>query len=78
MSDPRSTPESPQQVPSRRRFLKGGVALSAALVTGAGHPLAGRAQPAPDDPRRSSVVPSGPMASAHASSRLLERSLPRQ
>jgi sulfane dehydrogenase subunit SoxC len=52
MSDPRSTPESPQQVPSRRRFLKGGVALSAALVTGAGHPLAGRAQPAPDDPAK--------------------------
>ena len=52
MSDPPSTPESPPQVPSRRRFLKGGVALSAALVAGAGHPLAGRAQPAPDDPAK--------------------------
>jgi anaerobic selenocysteine-containing dehydrogenase len=48
MSDPVSHPESPapsQQDPSRRRFLKGGAALGAALVAGAGLPLAGRAQP---------------------------------
>ena len=52
MSDPPSTPESPQQAPSRRRFLKGGAALGAALVAGAGLPLAGQAQPAPDDPAK--------------------------
>jgi sulfane dehydrogenase subunit SoxC len=58
MSDPASTPESSQQDPSRRRFLKGGVALGAALVAGAGRPLAGRAQTAPDDP---SKVLGGPL-----------------
>jgi sulfane dehydrogenase subunit SoxC len=52
MHDPASTPESSRQDPSRRRFLQGGAALGAALVTGAGHPLAGRAQPAPDDPAK--------------------------
>src|SRR5688572_20720190 len=52
MSDPASNPESSQQDPSRRRFLKGGVALGAALVAGAGPPIAGRAQPAPDDPSK--------------------------
>ena len=58
MSDPASNPESSQQDPSRRRFLKGGAALSAALVAGAGLPLAGRAQPASDDP---SKVLGGPL-----------------
>ena len=61
MSDPASNPESSEssrQHPSRRRFLKGGAALGAALVAGAGLPLAGRAQPAPDDP---SKVLGGPL-----------------
>ena len=58
MSDPASNPESSRQVRSRRRFLKGGVALGAALVAGAGHPIAGGAQPAPDDP---SKVLGGPL-----------------
>jgi sulfane dehydrogenase subunit SoxC len=52
MSDPASNPESSRQVPGRRRFLKGGAALGAALVAGAGLPLAGRTQPAPDDPSK--------------------------
>jgi sulfane dehydrogenase subunit SoxC len=52
MSDPASNPESSRQGRSRRRFLKGGVALGAALVAGAGRPFAGRAQPAPDDPSK--------------------------
>ena len=52
MSDPASNPESSRQDPSRRWFLKGGVALGAALVAGAGRPIAGRAQPAPDDPSK--------------------------
>jgi sulfane dehydrogenase subunit SoxC len=52
MSNPASNPESSRQDPSRRRFLKGGVALGAALVAGAGHPIVGRAQPAPDDPAK--------------------------
>ena len=55
MSDPASNPESPEssrQDSSRRRFLKGGAALGAALVAGAGLPRAGRAQPAPDDPSK--------------------------
>ena len=58
MSDPASNPESSRQAPSRRRFLKGGAALGAALVAGAGLPIAGRAQPAPDDP---SKVLGGPL-----------------
>jgi sulfane dehydrogenase subunit SoxC len=61
MSDPAANPESPTsflQDPSRRRFLKSGAALGAALVAGAGHPLAGRAQPAPDYP---SKVLGGPL-----------------
>jgi sulfane dehydrogenase subunit SoxC len=52
MSDAASTPEFSRQDPSRRRFLQGGAALGAALVAGAGHPSAGRAQPAPDDPSK--------------------------
>jgi len=55
MSDPVANPESPasfQQDPSRRRFLTGGAALGAALVAGAGLPLAGGAQPAPHDPAK--------------------------
>src|SRR6266850_6758745 len=61
MSDPASNPESSEssrQHPSRRRFLKGGAALGAALVAGAGLPLAGRVQPVPDDP---SKVLGGPL-----------------
>jgi sulfane dehydrogenase subunit SoxC len=58
MSDPVSTPASAQQAPNRRRFLQSGAALGAALVAGAGLPLAGRAQPAPDDP---SKVLGGPL-----------------
>jgi sulfane dehydrogenase subunit SoxC len=53
MSDPTSNPETSRQDPSRRWFLKGGVALGAALVAGAGRPIASRAQPAPDDPSKS-------------------------
>src|ERR671923_2634246 len=58
MSDAASNPKPSRQAPSRRRFLKGGAALGAALVAGAGHPIAGRAQPAPDDP---STVLGGPL-----------------
>jgi sulfane dehydrogenase subunit SoxC len=58
MHDPAANPDSARQAPSRRRFLKGGVALGAALVAGAGRPLAGRAQLAPDDP---SKVLGGPL-----------------
>jgi sulfane dehydrogenase subunit SoxC len=58
MSDPALTPESSKQDPNRRRFLKGGAALGAALVAGAGLPLAARPQPGPDDP---SKVLGGPM-----------------
>ena len=52
MRDPASNPESSRQAPSRRRFLKGGAALGAALAAWVGHPSAGRAQPAPDDPSK--------------------------
>jgi sulfane dehydrogenase subunit SoxC len=52
MSDPAANPESSRQKPSRRRFLKGSVALGAALVAGAGRSLAGEAQPAPEDPSK--------------------------
>jgi sulfane dehydrogenase subunit SoxC len=52
MSDPASNDKSSRQDASRRWFLKGGVALGAALVAMAGHPIAGRAQPAPDDPSK--------------------------
>ena len=52
MSNPASNPESSRQAPSRRRFLKGGAALGAALAAWVGHPIAGRAQPAPDDPSK--------------------------
>jgi sulfane dehydrogenase subunit SoxC len=52
MSDPASNPETSGQEPSRRRFLKGGAALGAALVAGAGLPIAARAQPAPNDPSK--------------------------
>ena len=61
-SVPSSGPSS--QEPSRRRFMKGGVALGAALVAGAARPGSGDAQspsqprPAPDDPSR---VVGGPM-----------------
>src|SRR2546425_8282749 len=58
MSDAAANPESSRQARSRRRFLKGGAALGAALVAWAGRPLAARAQPAPDDP---SKVLGGPM-----------------
>jgi len=52
------------QDPSRRRFMKSGVAMGAALVAGAARPAPGDAQspreipPAPDDPSR---VVGGPM-----------------
>jgi sulfane dehydrogenase subunit SoxC len=52
MSDPASNPETSGQESSRRRFLKGGAALSAALAAGAGLPIAARAQRAPDDPSK--------------------------
>jgi sulfane dehydrogenase subunit SoxC len=52
MSDAASNPESYGPARSRRRFLKGGAALGAALVAGARHPSAGQAQPAPDDPSK--------------------------
>jgi sulfane dehydrogenase subunit SoxC len=52
MSDPTTHPASSRQDPRRRRFLQGGVALGAALAAGAGLPLAGRAQPTPDDPAK--------------------------
>jgi sulfane dehydrogenase subunit SoxC len=52
MSDAAANPESSRQARSRRRFLKGGTALGAALVAWAGRPLAARAQPAPDDPSK--------------------------
>jgi sulfane dehydrogenase subunit SoxC len=58
MRNAASNLESSRQDPSRRRFLKSGVALGAALVAGAGHPVAGQAQPAPDDP---SKVLGGPL-----------------
>jgi sulfane dehydrogenase subunit SoxC len=58
MSDPASNHESSGQDPSRRRFLKSGVAFGAALVGGAGRPSAGQAQPAPNDP---SKVLGGPL-----------------
>ncbi len=58
MSDTTANPESSRPARSRRRFLQGGAALGAALVAWAGRPLAGRAQPAPDDP---SKVLGGPM-----------------
>jgi sulfane dehydrogenase subunit SoxC len=54
---PKSGPASHE--PSRRRFMKGGVALGAALVAGAARPVPGDAQsPVPDDPSR---VVGGPM-----------------
>jgi sulfane dehydrogenase subunit SoxC len=58
MSNPASKPASARQAPSRRRFLQGGAALGAALAAWVGHPIAARAQPAPDDP---SKVLGGPM-----------------
>jgi sulfane dehydrogenase subunit SoxC len=52
MHDPAANPESSRQEPSRRRFLKGGVTLGAALVAGARRPLTGQAQSASDDPSK--------------------------
>jgi sulfane dehydrogenase subunit SoxC len=52
MSNPDANSESSRQARSRRQFLQGGAALGAALVAGAGHPSAGQAQPAPDDPSK--------------------------
>jgi sulfane dehydrogenase subunit SoxC len=52
MSDAAANPKSSRQDPSRRWFLKGGVALGAALVAGAGRSIAGQPQPEPDDPSR--------------------------
>jgi sulfane dehydrogenase subunit SoxC len=58
MSKPASNPESSWHARNRRQFLTGGVTLGAALVAGAGRPIASRAQPAPDDP---SKVLGGPL-----------------
>jgi sulfane dehydrogenase subunit SoxC len=58
MRDPALNPETSRQAPSRRQFLTGGVTLGAALVAGAGRPIASRAQPVPDDP---SKVLGGPL-----------------
>jgi sulfane dehydrogenase subunit SoxC len=69
MTNPASSFESSWQDPSRRRFLKGGVTLGAALVAGVGHPIAGRAQPVPDDP---SKVLAGPLRSYGERSRFEE------
>jgi sulfane dehydrogenase subunit SoxC len=52
MRGPASNPESSRQAPSRRRFLQGGAALGAALAAWVGRPIAGQAQPAPDDPSK--------------------------
>jgi sulfane dehydrogenase subunit SoxC len=52
MSDPTSHSASSRHDRHRRRFLQGGVALSAALAAGAGLPRAGRTQPAPEDPAK--------------------------
>ncbi len=49
MTSPNQTANSP--VPDRRRFLKRGVALGAALAT-ASHSASSLAQPAPDDPSK--------------------------
>lgn len=52
MRKPPSPPKATWQVPDRRRFLKGGVTLGAALVAGAGRVISSRAQPVPDDPSK--------------------------
>ena len=54
--NPVPAPERSSPDATRRRFLKGGVALGAALAAGATRSAAG--QPAPDDPSR---VVGGPM-----------------
>ena len=56
--NPVPAPELSSPGAARRRFLKGGAALGAALVAGAGLPLVGRAQSASDDP---SKVLGGPL-----------------
>ena len=69
-SPPNSGPAS--QEPSRRRFMKGGAALGAALMAGAARPIPGDAQssgqpaPAPDDP---SKVVGGPIVACGKASR---------
>ena len=78
MSDPVFTPASPasvQHAPNRRRFLQSGAALGAALAAGAGLPLTGRAQPAPDDP---SKVLGGPLRPYGERSRFQESMRERQ
>ena len=69
MSDPVANPESPasfQQDPSRRRFLKRGAALGAALVAGAGLPSRGERSRHPTIRRRSWAASCGPTANARA------------
>jgi sulfane dehydrogenase subunit SoxC len=51
MDNPPLPPAPGSQQPSRRRFLKRGVALGAALAAG-GRPTAGLAEPAPEDPSK--------------------------
>jgi sulfane dehydrogenase subunit SoxC len=52
MGTPGSQPPLTSRDPSRRRFLKRGMALGAAMVGAGGPPDVGRAQPAPDDPSK--------------------------
>src|SRR2546425_103062 len=49
-SDP--APERASSASTRRRFLKSGVALGAALAATAGLPATGQGPPAPDDPSK--------------------------
>jgi sulfane dehydrogenase subunit SoxC len=52
MPGPQSNPESTSRESGRRRFLRAGVALGAALSAGAARPASGQAQAAPDDPSK--------------------------
>jgi sulfane dehydrogenase subunit SoxC len=47
-----SAPERTSPEAGRRRFLKGGVALGAALAAAVSRPASGQAQPAPEDPSK--------------------------
>jgi sulfane dehydrogenase subunit SoxC len=53
-----SAPQPERTWPSRRRFLKHGIALGAALTAGRAAPAHTQSPPAPDDPAR---VVGGPM-----------------
>lgn len=52
MNDPKTKPESSLHHPDRRRFLKDGITFGTALAAGAAYPIAGRTQPAQDDPSK--------------------------